>query len=321
MRPEKPSDLFDPDALLKRPGARLMVLAPHPDDESLAAGGLIQRALECGAPVSVVFATDGDNNPWPQRVLERRVWIGARQRAAWGARRRGEAEAALRALGAEQVSVHRLGWPDGGVTWKLLDDTGAMLSALRALLERERPSMLVLPDLVDRHPDHSAIHVLVEMVLQSSPGIVKPACLGYLLHGRSQAGVPRRAVFALDEAQQRRKQAAIAAHASQTALSRARMLRFAGGTETFVAGLDSHDHAGPNLPWNVGVRHPEDASSVVRTFVSRDGAVATSGAYERGDHIVDPHRRSAAAAARSATVVGLSRSLIVVRLLLPMTVR
>lgn len=62
--------------------------------------------------------------------------------------------------------------------------------------------------------------------------------------------------------------------------------------------------AGPNLPWNVGVRHPEDASSVVRTFVSRDGAVATSGAYERGDHIVDPRRRSAAAAARSATVVG-----------------
>src|SRR6185437_13706739 len=55
LRQEKPSDLLDPDALLRRPGARLMVLAPHPDDESLAAGGLIQRALECGAAVSVVF--------------------------------------------------------------------------------------------------------------------------------------------------------------------------------------------------------------------------------------------------------------------------
>jgi len=249
LRQEKPSDLVDPDALLRRPGARLMVLAPHPDDESLAAGGLIQRALECGAPVSVVFVTDGENNPWPQRALERRFWIGPRHRLAWGARRRGEADAALRALGVEDVRVHRLGWPDGGVTWKLLDDADAMQAALRALLERERPTVLVLPDLVDRHPDHSAIHVLVEMVFQSMPGVVKPACLGYLLHGRSQPGAPCRAVFTLDAAEQQRKREAIEAHASQTALSHARMLRFATGVESFVAGLDWHDRAGPNLPW------------------------------------------------------------------------
>lgn len=249
MRQEQPADLLDPDALLQRPGARLMVLAPHPDDESLAAGGLIQRALEYGAPVCVVFATDGENNPWPQRVLERRVWIGPRQRRAWGARRRGEADAALRALGAENVRVHRLDWPDGGVTWKLLGDTDAMLATLRALLERERPTVLVLPDLVDRHPDHSAIHVLVEMVFQSMPGAVKPACLGYLLHGRSQPGVPCRAVFTLDAEEQQAKREAIEAHASQTALSRGRMLRFATASETFVAGLDSHDRADPNLPW------------------------------------------------------------------------
>jgi LmbE family N-acetylglucosaminyl deacetylase len=215
----------------------------------LAAGGLIQRALGYGADVSVVFATDGENNPWPQRALERRVWIGPRHRLAWAARRRSEADAALRALGAGNVRVHRLGWPDGGVTWKLLDDTHAMLSTLRALLEREQPTVLVLPDLVDRHPDHSAIHVLVEMVFQSMPGVARPACLGYLLHGRSQPGVPRRAVFTLDAEEQQRKRQAIEAHASQTALSRARLLRFASVTETFVAGLDSHDRAGPNLPW------------------------------------------------------------------------
>jgi LmbE family N-acetylglucosaminyl deacetylase len=249
LRQEKLSDLLDPDALLRRPDARLMVLAPHPDDESLAAGGLIQRALERGAAVSVVFATDGENNPWPQRVLEGRVWIGPRNRLAWGARRRGEADAALRALGAEDVRVHRLGWPDGSVTWKLLDDTHAMLSTLRALLERERPTVLVLPDLVDRHPDHSAIHVLVEMVFQSMPGVLKPACLGYLLHGRSQRGIPRRAVFTLDAEEQQRKREAIEAHASQTALGRVRLLRFASSTETFVAGLDSHDRTDPNLPW------------------------------------------------------------------------
>lgn len=235
--------------MLRRAGARLMVLAPHPDDESLAAGGLIQRALACGAAVSVVFVTDGENNPWPQRALERRVWIGARQRLAWGARRRGEADAALAALGAAGVSVHRLGWRDGGVTWQLLDDTDAMLATMRGLLERERPSLLVLPDLVDRHPDHSALHVLMEMVFQSMPNALHPACLGYLLHGRSRPGVPRRAVFALDAEEQQHKRVAILAHASQTALSRGRLLRFASDSESFVAGLDSHDQAAPNLPW------------------------------------------------------------------------
>ncbi len=249
MRQPPPPDLLDPDALIRRPGARLMVLAPHPDDESLAAGGLIQRALARGAPVSVVFITDGENNPWPQRALERRIWIGARQREAWGARRRDEADAALRTLGAHGVGVHRLDWPDGGVTWKLLDETATMVAALGALFDRERPTVLVLPDLVDRHPDHSAIHVLVEMVFQAMPDLVKPACLGYLLHGRSRPGVPARAVFSLSEAERVRKRRAIEAHASQMALSGRRLLRHAAGTEAFVAGLDSHDRAVSTLPW------------------------------------------------------------------------
>lgn len=249
MRLEKPSDLLDPDTLLKRPGARLMVLAPHPDDESLAAGGLVQRALGYGVGVSVVFASDGDNNPWPQRVLERRAWIGPRQRAGWGARRRGEADVALRTLGVDPARVHRLGWPDGGVTWMLLDDTTAMLAKMRELVERERPTLLVLPDLVDRHPDHSATHVLMEMVFQTSPDLRKPDCLGYLLHGRSQPGVPQRAVFSLSEEERTRKRRAIEAHASQITLSGGRFLRFAAATENFVAGLDCHDRAGATLPW------------------------------------------------------------------------
>lgn len=287
---EKPSDLLDPDALLRRHGARLMVLAPHPDDESLAAGGMIQRALAYGVPVSVVFATDGENNPWPQRVLERRVWIGARQRSAWGTRRRGEADAALRVLGGDKVTVHRLGWPDGGVTWRLLDDTAAMLQAFRNLIEAERPSVLVLPDLVDRHPDHSAMHVLAELAFQRLPGAMRPACLGYLLHGRSRPGTPRRAVFTLTAAEQARKREAIEAHASQTALSGQRLLRSAAESETFVAGLDSHDRMVARLPWQPmpwmrqvlallvvdargGARIPLDASRAANLFW-RDGRAA-----------------------------------------------
>lgn len=62
--------------------------------------------------------------------------------------------------------------------------------------------------------------------------------------------------------------------------------------------------AAPGEPWRVGVRHPDDAGAVARTVTPGDGAVATSGAYERGAHIVDPRTGRPARGARSATVVG-----------------
>lgn len=249
LRHEQSTDLLDPDALLQRAGARLLVLAPHPDDESLAAGGLIQRARAYGVPVSVVFVSDGENNPWPQRALERRVWIGPRQRGAWAARRRGEADTAIDALGGDAIRVIRFGWPDGGVTWQLLDQTAAMLAQMRELVARERPTILVLPDLVDRHPDHSALRVLVELALQGTPPELHPDCLGYLLHGRARPGTPRRAQLLLSAGEAAGKRKAIGAHASQLALSRRRLLRCATGVESFVAGLDCHDLTEQRLPW------------------------------------------------------------------------
>ena len=95
-----------------RAGARIAILAPHPDDESLGTGGLIQRALAAGAEVRVIFVTDGDNNPWPQRFVERRWFIEAPERARWGARRRAEGQHALQLLGAGQVQAESLGLPD-----------------------------------------------------------------------------------------------------------------------------------------------------------------------------------------------------------------
>jgi LmbE family N-acetylglucosaminyl deacetylase len=214
-----------------------MVMAPHPDDESLAAGGLIQRALAYAVPVSVVFATDGENNPWPQRLLERRVRIGPCQREAWGMRRRKEADAALRALGAGRVRVYRLGWPDGGLTAKLLDDSVSALTVIRQLVTQDRPTILVLPDLADRHPDHSALHVLMEIALAGLPGVAPPHCLGYLLHGPPCPRAPRTAVFSLTAAERARKRSAIEANASQMPLRRAPLLRFVRAEETFVSAL------------------------------------------------------------------------------------
>ena len=59
----------------------------------------------------------------------------------------------------------------------------------------------------------------------------------------------------------------------------------------------------PRAPWRVGVRHPSDPGRIALVLGIRDGAVATSGAYERGEHIVDARSGAAPVAWQSITVV------------------
>jgi len=61
--------------------------------------------------------------------------------------------------------------------------------------------------------------------------------------------------------------------------------------------------------WRIGIRHPLRADAVARVIELRDGAVATSGAYERGEHITDPITAVAPRAWLSITVVGPSLTL------------
>jgi thiamine biosynthesis lipoprotein len=57
-------------------------------------------------------------------------------------------------------------------------------------------------------------------------------------------------------------------------------------------------------PWNLGIASPDDVEKYVKFFDVVDGSVATSGDYEKGAHIVDPHTGLIAIGARSATVIG-----------------
>ena len=57
-------------------------------------------------------------------------------------------------------------------------------------------------------------------------------------------------------------------------------------------------------PWRIGVVNPDNCGQVIETFEISDGAIATSGTYERGAHINDPHTGLIAIGAKSATVVG-----------------
>jgi len=57
-------------------------------------------------------------------------------------------------------------------------------------------------------------------------------------------------------------------------------------------------------PWSIGVVNPNNKLEVVKIYEISDGAIATSGTYERGAHIHDPHSGMIAIGAASATVVG-----------------
>lgn len=60
----------------------------------------------------------------------------------------------------------------------------------------------------------------------------------------------------------------------------------------------------PGRSWHLGIRDPRKPDRIAWVVAVRDGAVATSAAYERGDHVLDPHTGALARAALSATVTG-----------------
>ena len=57
-------------------------------------------------------------------------------------------------------------------------------------------------------------------------------------------------------------------------------------------------------PWSIGISHPDNKQEVVKVVEIVDGAIATSGDYERGAHIHDPYTNMIAIGARSASVIG-----------------
>src|SRR5947207_1789344 len=96
-------------ALTFSPSDRVMLIAPHPDDEILAAGTLLHRAVVAGAAVRVVLATEGEANEWVQRLVEHRWRIPPDAKARFAARRHAESVAALEHVGVPAGEVVSLG--------------------------------------------------------------------------------------------------------------------------------------------------------------------------------------------------------------------
>src|SRR5262245_36764195 len=93
---------------------RILILAPHPDDEVLGCGGVIQEAVAKGLPVRVVFLTCGDHNEWSFMVYRKRPVVLPSAVRELGSTRQQEALAAARILGLASNQLTFLGYPDLG---------------------------------------------------------------------------------------------------------------------------------------------------------------------------------------------------------------
>lgn len=120
---------------------RAVILAPHPDDETLGCGGLIGSLAALGRRVVVVAVSDGEGSHPPESTLHTRL---PEMRAR-------ESASALRHLGLDDAAIERVRIPDGAVTAHLPE----LRQWLRAWLQPT--DILFAPWRQDGHPDHEAV--------------------------------------------------------------------------------------------------------------------------------------------------------------------
>jgi len=192
---------------------RIMVVAPHPDDDILGAGGTMAEAAAEGASVLVVYLTNGDANRAARRVITMNPFHIPAQYRALGSRRQKEAVLALRRLGLASANAVFLNYPDRGLTpllknhWSPADpyrsrftNRDAKYSAqalnpsadycganvvedLAFILRRYQPTILYLPHPEDAHPDHHAGYQAVMLALEASASqFVPPDIRCYMVH-------------------------------------------------------------------------------------------------------------------------------------------
>lgn len=191
-----PSVIKDiPEMLPHRAGDRVLVFAPHPDDEAIGCAGVIQQALNAGAQVWVVYMTNGDGFRLAVERQFRQPRPTPEQHIQFGEMRQREARRAMHLLGLADWRVTFLGYPDRGLysLWRsnwtpsnplrsYYTDTGSnpyretlrpgvtycgqnVLRDVESVLRRTVPTHVYVTHPADDHPDHSATALFVMSAL------------------------------------------------------------------------------------------------------------------------------------------------------------
>ncbi|HWS71648.1 MAG TPA: PIG-L family deacetylase [Thermoanaerobaculia bacterium] len=186
---------------------RILIVAPHVDDEAIGAGGFAVDAIARGAEVYVVFLTAGDCNRFSARLMHKTFEPTASNYLDVGRIRIAEAKNAMRILGVREDHFFVLGYPDRGLRAMVDHPHGVVRSTgtrersvpyaeamspgapysydnlmkdMRRVLAIAKPTTVIAPVPFDMHPDHSAAAEITDSALAELPN--DPARLGYLVH-------------------------------------------------------------------------------------------------------------------------------------------
>ncbi len=189
---------------------RVLVVAPHIDDEAIAAAGYAADAVARGAEVYVVYVTAGDCNRFAAALLDHTVRPRSPSLLREGEARIREGQAAMLRLGIPADHVFVLGYPDQGLK-AMRDSPGSVIPSrgtgrtavpysqavspgafytlanlegdLARVMAIARPTTVIAPVTFDRHPDHATTALIVrDELARLTPTNPKPRLLGYLIH-------------------------------------------------------------------------------------------------------------------------------------------
>ncbi len=208
---------------------RILIFAPHPDDEALSSPGLVARSLRRGDKVKIVLFTCGDANTSAREALEERYPEKAVDRDGdgdfdmidFGIVRHDESISGIKLMGLTPDDVIYMGYPDGGggELWSSVEPqmspnthsdkvpveytfaynpgspynrTGC-LGDFVSIIKDFNPTIVVTPRPTDTHGDHWSLCKFVSQALiQLNPDLPDfKAHLGYLIHWeKHQPGWP-----------------------------------------------------------------------------------------------------------------------------------
>lgn len=194
------------------PQDRILIFAPHPDDEILGCGGIIQYAVKMRLPVKLVFFTYGDSNKWSFILHRKRLISLPKDFRNIGLIRYEETIKSAKILGLSPQQLTFLGYPDFG-TLKIWNAywaggpsfqsalTGAstvsyenafrpgapykgeeILRDIEAVLNEFKPTKIFISHPADHSPDHQALYLFTRVALWNLERNIRPAIYPYLVH-------------------------------------------------------------------------------------------------------------------------------------------
>jgi LmbE family N-acetylglucosaminyl deacetylase len=198
--------------------ARLLVLAPHPDDEVLGCGRLMRRVAAAGGQVVVAWLTDGGASHGELNAPERRDLAGRRQIEALGG---------LAELGVTPAATCFMGYPDGALA---AVEAKTLASRLQALCDSHRIDTVVVTDDGDGHADHRAAFAIARRLAVGR-------LFAYPISARydGEPYAPPQAAFLVSPEAGDDKRVALARHVSQSVAGGARLPLSAATIDRFCA--------------------------------------------------------------------------------------